>query len=323
MLVEDSTRVRNAALRLGQLHSGVVGISLPRNRCAGGRRSGDQGCRTSRKVLRKSRLIAGGAFPIGTSGRSASTSSRSRTPRTALPPSRARTIRSPASRSRAAASSSMDGVAAADFDMIDLFIARYHIDPEIAPEAMAIPSPEIARMLVDMNVPRTELVRLAHGMTPAKLAEVVAELNAMEIAFAYSQDAGAQDARQPGACDQRQGRSAAARRRCGDRGGARLRRDRDDDARLAQRLVERARLLRSAPRSGAPARCSNARARRRRSCRSAWPASPPMPRRSRSTAPSAPSSTATTRRGRRPSSPPPMPRAASRCAARRAPAPSC
>ncbi len=80
----------------------------------------------------------------------------------------------------------LDGVAAADFDMIDYFIARYHIDPEVAPEAMAIPSPEIARMLVDMNVPRTDLVRLAHGMTPAKLAEVVAELNALEIAFAYS-----------------------------------------------------------------------------------------------------------------------------------------
>jgi propanediol dehydratase large subunit len=80
----------------------------------------------------------------------------------------------------------LDGVAEADFDMIDLFIARYHIDPSVAPEAMAIPSPEIARMLVDMNVPRTDLVRLAHGLTPAKLADVVAELNAMEIAFAYS-----------------------------------------------------------------------------------------------------------------------------------------
>jgi propanediol dehydratase large subunit len=80
----------------------------------------------------------------------------------------------------------MDGVAERDFDMIDLFIARYHIDPKVAPEAMAIPSSRIARMLVDMNVPRTELTRLAHGMTPAKLAEVVAELNAMENAFAYS-----------------------------------------------------------------------------------------------------------------------------------------
>ena len=41
-------------------------------------------------------------------------------------------------------------------------------------------------MLVDMNVPRTELVRLAHGMTPAKLAEVVTQLSSLEIAFAYS-----------------------------------------------------------------------------------------------------------------------------------------
>lgn len=80
----------------------------------------------------------------------------------------------------------MDGVAEADFDMIDLFIARYHLDPAIAAEAMAIPSPEIAQKLVDMNVPRAELVRLAHGLTPAKLAEVVAELSALEIAFAYS-----------------------------------------------------------------------------------------------------------------------------------------
>jgi propanediol dehydratase large subunit len=80
----------------------------------------------------------------------------------------------------------LDGVPAAEFDIVDAFIARYHIDPAVAVEAMAMPSPVIARMLVDMNVPRTELVRLAHGLTPAKLAEVVAELNALEIAFAYS-----------------------------------------------------------------------------------------------------------------------------------------
>jgi propanediol dehydratase large subunit len=80
----------------------------------------------------------------------------------------------------------MDGASVRDFDMIDTFIARYHIDPEIAPEAMAMPSPEVARMLVDMNVPRSELVRLARGMTPAKLAEIVAQLSSLEIAFAYS-----------------------------------------------------------------------------------------------------------------------------------------
>ena len=80
----------------------------------------------------------------------------------------------------------MDGVGARDFDMIDTFIARYHIDPEIVPEAMGMPSHEVARMLVDMNVPRSELVRLARGMTPAKLAEVVVHLSSLEIAFAYS-----------------------------------------------------------------------------------------------------------------------------------------
>ncbi len=80
----------------------------------------------------------------------------------------------------------LDGVLEHDFDMIDRFIARHHIDVGIAPEAMALDSKLVARMLVDMNVPRTELVRLAHGMTPAKLAEVVSHLNALEIAFAYS-----------------------------------------------------------------------------------------------------------------------------------------
>jgi propanediol dehydratase large subunit len=80
----------------------------------------------------------------------------------------------------------LDGVAEADFDMIDYFIARHHIDVSVAAEAMAIPSEEIARRLVDMHVPRTEIVRIAHGLTPAKLADVVSRLNALEIAFAYS-----------------------------------------------------------------------------------------------------------------------------------------
>jgi len=81
---------------------------------------------------------------------------------------------------------SMDGIPAAEFDMIDAFIAAHHLDMDVAEEAMAIPSAQLARMLVDMNVPREELVRLARGLTPAKLAEAVAQLNAMEIAFAYS-----------------------------------------------------------------------------------------------------------------------------------------
>ena len=78
---------------------------------------------------------------------------------------------------------------------------------------------------------------------------------------------------------------AAARGRCGDRGRARFRRDRDDDAGRPQCLVERRRLrgrrlgralghaLPVLQRGGGGA------------AGSAWPASPPMPRRSRSTAP--------------------------------------
>jgi len=80
----------------------------------------------------------------------------------------------------------MDGVAAADFDMTDAFIARYHLDPATTEAAMAIPAEELARMLVDPSVPRAELVRIAHGLTPARLAEAVARLSALEIAFAYS-----------------------------------------------------------------------------------------------------------------------------------------
>ena len=80
----------------------------------------------------------------------------------------------------------LDGVAEADFDMIDRFIATYHLDPVIAQEAMAMAPLDLARMLVDMNVPRVVLTRLAQGLTPARLAEVVSHLSSIELAFAYS-----------------------------------------------------------------------------------------------------------------------------------------
>ena len=80
----------------------------------------------------------------------------------------------------------MDGRKAADFDILDAFIAAHHIDRTVAAEAMALDSTAVARMLVDVNVPREELERLARGMTPAKLAEVVGRLSALEATFAYS-----------------------------------------------------------------------------------------------------------------------------------------
>ena len=81
---------------------------------------------------------------------------------------------------------SMDGKAEADFDILDAYIARHHLDPDVVDEAMAMDPKAVARMLVDINVPRAELERLARGMTPAKLASVVAGMSALEIAFAYS-----------------------------------------------------------------------------------------------------------------------------------------
>ena len=81
---------------------------------------------------------------------------------------------------------SMDGKAEADFDILDAFIAKHHLDPEVVEEAMAMEPKAVARMLVDVNVPRATLERLARGMTPAKLASVIAEMSAIEIAFAYA-----------------------------------------------------------------------------------------------------------------------------------------
>lgn len=79
----------------------------------------------------------------------------------------------------------IDGKAEADFDIIDAFIARHHLDLSVVEEAMALDDRVIARMLVDINVPRAELERLARGLTPAKLASVVGQLSALEISFAY------------------------------------------------------------------------------------------------------------------------------------------
>ena len=78
----------------------------------------------------------------------------------------------------------MDGRDAADFDVIDRFLVAHGLDLEIAAEAMALPDLEIARMLVDVDVPRSELVRLARGLTPAKLARVAGLLDPVELMFA-------------------------------------------------------------------------------------------------------------------------------------------
>ncbi|MCF8077757.1 MAG: propanediol/glycerol family dehydratase large subunit [Desulfobacterales bacterium] len=78
----------------------------------------------------------------------------------------------------------MDGKARADFDMIDTWIAGHCIDTAVAEEVMAIDSLKIARMLVDINVPREEIVRLSVGMTPAKYVDVLKKMNVVELMMA-------------------------------------------------------------------------------------------------------------------------------------------
>ncbi len=78
----------------------------------------------------------------------------------------------------------MDGRAASEFDVIDRFVVAHGLDLEVAPEAMALDDLELARMLVDVNVPRSELVRLSRGLTPAKLARVIGLLDPVELMLA-------------------------------------------------------------------------------------------------------------------------------------------
>lgn len=80
----------------------------------------------------------------------------------------------------------LDGKPADAFDVIDEFIARYGIDLAVAEEAMALDDVTLARMTVDINVPRAEVVRLIGGITPAKLARVVAVLTPAEMQVAMT-----------------------------------------------------------------------------------------------------------------------------------------
>jgi propanediol dehydratase large subunit len=80
----------------------------------------------------------------------------------------------------------MDSRGRADFDLIDTFIAEHGLDLSVAPEAMALDDLAFARMLVDPAVSRGEVVRLAGGMTPAKLARSLALLRPAELVIAMT-----------------------------------------------------------------------------------------------------------------------------------------
>jgi propanediol dehydratase large subunit len=78
----------------------------------------------------------------------------------------------------------LDGRAEPDFDVIDRFVVAHGLDLDVAGEAMALDDLALARMLVDVGVPRQELVRLARGLTPAKLARVTGLLDPVELMLA-------------------------------------------------------------------------------------------------------------------------------------------
>jgi propanediol dehydratase large subunit len=78
----------------------------------------------------------------------------------------------------------LDGRSEGDFDALDHFIARHGLDLDVAEEAMVLDELDVARRLVDVDVPREELVRLARGLTPARLARVVSLLDPVEMMFA-------------------------------------------------------------------------------------------------------------------------------------------
>ncbi len=75
----------------------------------------------------------------------------------------------------------LDGKKRDDFDLIDYFIADHSVDKTVAEEANAIDCVKFAKMLVDINVPRAEIVRLSVGLTPAKVVAILKELNVVEL----------------------------------------------------------------------------------------------------------------------------------------------
>ncbi|EGC1346168.1 propanediol/glycerol family dehydratase large subunit [Listeria monocytogenes] len=75
----------------------------------------------------------------------------------------------------------MDSKKLADFDLIDHFIAKYGVDLSHAEEVMQMDSVKLANMLCDPNVPREKIVLLTTAMTPAKIVEVVSQMNVVEM----------------------------------------------------------------------------------------------------------------------------------------------
>ena len=71
----------------------------------------------------------------------------------------------------------LDGKEQKNFDFLDQFIADYAINTDRAESSMAMSSLEIARKIVDIDTPRKDVLRIISGITPAKMKEVINQLN--------------------------------------------------------------------------------------------------------------------------------------------------
>lgn len=75
----------------------------------------------------------------------------------------------------------LDGKNRDEFDFIDQFIADYAIDIGRTQSSMAVSSLQIAKMIVDINVSRKDVIEVVSGITPAKMVEVMNYLNVVEL----------------------------------------------------------------------------------------------------------------------------------------------
>lgn len=75
----------------------------------------------------------------------------------------------------------LDGKKREEFDFIDEFIANYAIRIDRVGKSMKLPSVDIAKKIVDINVSRKEVLEIISGITPAKMVEVINYLNVVEM----------------------------------------------------------------------------------------------------------------------------------------------
>ena len=78
----------------------------------------------------------------------------------------------------------LDGKRREDFDLIDNFIATYGINLSNAEEVIRMDSKLLANKVIDPNMPRSEIIKLTTAMTPAKIVEVVSQMNVVEMMMA-------------------------------------------------------------------------------------------------------------------------------------------